>query len=123
MMFPTFSFRSCTLVCPPWRLFRTWCSWGRSEHGLVPDLSFPQGLFSGATTADQVGRVRPDPGCRGNLPFPAAGGPLVGRRGYAAHAAASRCRLLVVLTAHPIVYRRSRVTLAPVRHRPTHKPH
>src|SRR5215208_6991714 len=28
MMFPTFSFCSCTPVCPRWRLFRTWCSWG-----------------------------------------------------------------------------------------------
>ena len=47
----------------------------RGEPGLVPDLFFPQSLLSGTTSPDQVGRLRRDPGHRGNLPLPAAGGP------------------------------------------------
>src|SRR5829696_2442523 len=82
-----------------------------------------RGLLSSATAADQVGRVRHDPGCRGNLPSSTAGGPLVGRRGYAPHAAVSQSGLCVVLYAHPAVHRRSRVTLAPVRYRRGHQPY
>src|SRR5215208_1156044 len=82
-----------------------------------------RGLLSSATAADQVGCVRLDPGCRGNLPSSSAGGPLVGRRGYAPHATVSQNGLCVVLNAHPAVHRRSRITLAPVRYRRGHKPH
>ena len=47
----------------------------RGERYLVPGLSLPENLLSRATSADQVGRIRHDPGYRGNLPLPAAGGP------------------------------------------------
>jgi hypothetical protein len=47
---------------------------------LVPDLFLPQVLLSRATSTDKVGCLRHDPGCRGNLPLPAAGGPLLGWR-------------------------------------------
>ena len=50
----------------------------RGEHYVVPGLSLPEGLLCRATSADQVGRIRHDPGYRGNLPLPAAGGPLLG---------------------------------------------
>ena len=41
-----------------------------SEPGLVPGLSLPESLLSGATSPDQVGHLRHGPGCRGNLPLP-----------------------------------------------------
>ena len=78
---------------------------------------------SGTTSTDKVGRVRHDPGCRGNLPLPAAGGPLPGRRGHTPCAAPPQDGLCAVLPARPIFHQRSRVALASVRYRCPHQPH
>ena len=81
------------------------------------------GLLSGAASTDQVGGVRNDLGCRGNLLLQGAVGLLLGWWRHAFCSTPPQDRLCVILSARPIVHQRSRVTLASVRRRRGHKPH
>src|SRR5919202_6082733 len=95
----------------------------RGEPTVVANLSLPEGLLSGATPANQVGGVRSDLECRGSLSDQAAYGPQLGWWRHASCSTRPQGRLCAVLSARSIVYQRSSVALASVRHRRPHKPH
>ena len=95
----------------------------RGEPDLVPGLSLPEGLLREQRRQTRWVVFGMTLAVAGSFVFQAASGPPIAWRRHAFRSTPFQDRLRVILSAHPVVHRRSRVTFAPLRHRRPHQPH